>query len=98
MLEQVGGLRVDLERVLVEQVDIEPVRSLRECIPTDYDNARVDRHLTPCRPPAPGTRASDGGAWTVDGMGVLTAPTRTVAMKLIRGNWSRREDSHVALM
>lgn len=32
MLEQVGGLRVDLERVLVEQVDIEPLSGHHTCV------------------------------------------------------------------
>jgi hypothetical protein len=39
VLEQVRGLGVDLERVFVEQVEVEAVCHVHECITNDYESA-----------------------------------------------------------
>lgn len=44
MLEQVGGLSIDLERLgLVESVKIEELTHMRECITNDYETADANR-------------------------------------------------------
>ena len=44
MLEQVGDLSIDLERLgLVERVKIEELTHMRECITNDYETADANR-------------------------------------------------------